>query len=71
MPLTGPATPHHYPCADISELNLAKGTSINFPQGKDKLLIFDITIQPDEGYYRCLACAISLRAAFHMRFSTH
>ena len=38
--------------ADISELNLAKGTSINFPQGKDKLLIFDITIQPDEGHYR-------------------
>ena len=42
---------------DISELNLAKGTSINFPQGKDKLLIFDITIQPDEGHYRSVQSA--------------
>ena len=38
--------------ADMSELNLAKGTTIDFPQGKDKLLIFQITIKPDEGYYR-------------------
>eukprot|EP00246_Nothoceros_aenigmaticus_P011211 TRINITY_DN2978_c0_g1_i1.p1 TRINITY_DN2978_c0_g1~~TRINITY_DN2978_c0_g1_i1.p1 ORF type:complete len:185 (+),score=38.69 TRINITY_DN2978_c0_g1_i1:218-772(+) len=37
---------------DISELNLAKTTSISFPQGKDNLLIFEITIRPDEGYYQ-------------------
>jgi ubiquitin-conjugating enzyme E2 M len=35
---------------DINELNLAKTTSIFFPNGKDNLLTFDITIQPDEGY---------------------
>eukprot|EP00270_Netrium_digitus_P020054 TRINITY_DN811_c0_g1_i1.p1 TRINITY_DN811_c0_g1~~TRINITY_DN811_c0_g1_i1.p1 ORF type:complete len:184 (-),score=19.13 TRINITY_DN811_c0_g1_i1:182-733(-) len=36
---------------DISELNLAKTTSIAFPQGKDNLLYFEITIRPDEGFY--------------------
>ncbi|EFJ12792.1 RUB1-conjugating enzyme 2, E2 [Selaginella moellendorffii] len=36
---------------DISELNLAKSTSIRFPNGKDDLLNFEITIGPDEGYY--------------------
>ena len=40
-------------CADISELNLSKGMSIKFPEGKDKLLIFEITMKPDEGIYRC------------------
>lgn len=39
-------------CADISELNLSKGMSIKFPQGKDKLLVFEITMKPDEGIYR-------------------
>jgi ubiquitin-conjugating enzyme E2 M len=38
--------------ADISELNLAKTTSIFFPNGKDNLLNFEITIRPDEGYYQ-------------------
>eukprot|EP00850_Spirogloea_muscicola_P016665 SM000137S00443 [mRNA] locus=s137:141648:143126:+ [translate_table: standard] len=37
---------------DISELNLAKTTSIAFPRGKDDLLNFEITIRPDEGYYQ-------------------
>jgi hypothetical protein len=37
--------------SDISELNLAKTTSISFPNGKDDLLNFEITIRPDEGYY--------------------
>jgi ubiquitin-conjugating enzyme E2 M len=37
---------------DISELNLAKTTSIFFPNGKDNLLNFEITIRPDEGYYQ-------------------
>lgn len=36
---------------DISELNLAKTTSISFPNGADDLLSFEITIRPDEGYY--------------------
>ncbi len=39
-------------CADISELNLSKGMSIRFPEGKDKLLVFEITMKPDEGIYR-------------------
>ena len=39
--------------ADISELNLTKGTSINFPEGKDKLMHFQITITPEDGLYRC------------------
>jgi hypothetical protein len=38
--------------ADISELNLAKTTTIFFPNGKDNLLNFEITIRPDEGYYQ-------------------
>eukprot|EP00236_Picocystis_salinarum_P005309 CAMPEP_0113925870 /NCGR_PEP_ID=MMETSP1159-20121227/3445_1 /TAXON_ID=88271 /ORGANISM="Picocystis salinarum" /LENGTH=182 /DNA_ID=CAMNT_0000926211 /DNA_START=168 /DNA_END=716 /DNA_ORIENTATION=- /assembly_acc=CAM_ASM_000767 len=37
---------------DISELNLPKTVSIVFPDGRDKLLNFQIHIQPDEGYYR-------------------
>lgn len=36
---------------DISELNLSKTTFISFPNGKDDLLNFEITIRPDEGYY--------------------
>jgi hypothetical protein len=27
--------------------------SIKFPEGKDKLLVFEITMKPDEGIYRC------------------
>eukprot|EP00243_Klebsormidium_subtile_P002748 TRINITY_DN15548_c0_g1_i1.p1 TRINITY_DN15548_c0_g1~~TRINITY_DN15548_c0_g1_i1.p1 ORF type:complete len:184 (-),score=21.74 TRINITY_DN15548_c0_g1_i1:174-725(-) len=36
---------------DISELVLSKTTSIAFPNGKNDLLNFEITIRPDEGYY--------------------
>ena len=39
---------------DISELDLKKGTSINFPEGKDKLMHFEIKIKPEEGTYRSL-----------------
>lgn len=39
--------------ADLSELNLAKTTSIAFPEGKEKLLTFEVTIKPDEGHYKC------------------
>jgi len=37
---------------DISELNLASTTSIHFPNGKEKLLNFEVTINPDEGYHK-------------------
>jgi hypothetical protein len=40
-----------FKCADISELVLSKTTSIAFPNGKNDLLNFEITIKPDEGYY--------------------
>ncbi|CAI9771439.1 unnamed protein product [Fraxinus pennsylvanica] len=36
---------------DVSELNLPKTCSISFPEGKDDLMNFEVTIQPDEGYY--------------------
>lgn len=36
---------------DISELNLPKTCSISFPNGKDDLMSFEVTIRPDEGYY--------------------
>nr|XP_029124381.1 NEDD8-conjugating enzyme Ubc12 isoform X2 [Elaeis guineensis] len=37
---------------DISELNLPKTTTISFPNGKDDLMNFEISIRPDEGYYQ-------------------
>ncbi|KAG9135770.1 hypothetical protein Leryth_002497 [Lithospermum erythrorhizon] len=36
---------------DISELNLPKTCGISFPNGKDDLMNFEVTIRPDEGYY--------------------
>ncbi|KAI3460300.1 hypothetical protein Pfo_016963 [Paulownia fortunei] len=36
---------------DINELNLPKTCSISFPNGKDDLMNFEVTILPDEGYY--------------------
>uniref|UniRef100_A0A803MT44 Uncharacterized protein n=1 Tax=Chenopodium quinoa TaxID=63459 RepID=A0A803MT44_CHEQI len=36
---------------DISELNLPKSCTISFPNGKDDLMNFEVTIRPDEGYY--------------------
>ena len=53
--MTLPAHSLKPPGADMSELNLAKGTSIDFPQGKDKLLVFNVTIKPDEGMYKQVA----------------
>ncbi|KAK9826184.1 hypothetical protein WJX81_005402 [Elliptochloris bilobata] len=44
---------------DISELNLGKGVSLTFPEGKDKLLTFEITIRPDEGTYKSGAFTFS------------
>ncbi|KAI3841015.1 hypothetical protein C5167_010775 [Papaver somniferum] len=37
---------------DISELNLPQTTKISFPNGKDELMNFEVSIRPDEGYYR-------------------
>ena len=37
---------------DISELNLPKSTGIIFPNGKDELMNFEISVRPDEGYYQ-------------------
>ncbi|XVE87259.1 hypothetical protein DITRI_Ditri18aG0102300 [Diplodiscus trichospermus] len=36
---------------DISELNLPKSCTIAFPNGKDDLMNFEVSIRPDEGYY--------------------
>ncbi|KAG6604231.1 NEDD8-conjugating enzyme Ubc12, partial [Cucurbita argyrosperma subsp. sororia] len=36
---------------DISELNLPKSCNITFPNGKDDLMNFEVSIRPDEGYY--------------------
>jgi len=36
----------------MSELNLSSNMTIVFPNGKDKIMNFDITISPDEGIYR-------------------
>ncbi|KAK7406642.1 hypothetical protein VNO78_08271 [Psophocarpus tetragonolobus] len=36
---------------DISELNLPKSCNIQFPNGKDDLMNFEVSIRPDDGYY--------------------
>ena len=40
--------------ADISELNLGRTTTVHFPEGKEKLLNFEVTIKPEEGFYKCV-----------------
>ncbi|GAB4818212.1 hypothetical protein N2152v2_005258 [Parachlorella kessleri] len=37
---------------DISELDLPKNVAIKFPDGKDKIMNFEITLKPDEGMYK-------------------
>ncbi|KDD72943.1 hypothetical protein H632_c2706p1 [Helicosporidium sp. ATCC 50920] len=37
---------------DISELDLPKNSTIDFPDGKDKIMSFEIVLRPDEGLYR-------------------
>ena len=37
---------------DISELTLGPTVQIQFPDGKDNLLHFVVTVKPDEGYYK-------------------
>ncbi|AES94883.1 ubiquitin-conjugating enzyme [Medicago truncatula] len=36
---------------DISELNLPKSCTMQFPNGKDDLMNFEVLIRPDDGYY--------------------
>jgi len=46
---------------DLAELTLPANIKIAFPEGKDKVMHFEITILPDEGFYRCvfdLCCSI-------------
>lgn len=47
--------------ADMSELNLTKGTSINFPEGKDKLMHFEIRIKPEDGTYKYVTICSAVR----------
>merc|ERR1711977_709496 len=37
---------------DMQELSLGSNTSISFPEGKDNLLAFDITLKPEEGFWK-------------------
>ncbi|KAJ0041213.1 hypothetical protein Pint_28214 [Pistacia integerrima] len=37
---------------DITELNLPDSCNITFPNGKDDLMNFEISIKPDGGYYK-------------------
>lgn len=37
---------------DLSELDLPKKAQIRFPEGKDKIMNFELVLSPDEGLYR-------------------
>ncbi|KAI9165394.1 hypothetical protein LWI28_013274 [Acer negundo] len=37
---------------DIAELNLPQTCTIEFPNGKDDLMNFEVSVKPDEGYYK-------------------
>mmetsp|Transcript_33685 Transcript_33685/g.85265 ORF Transcript_33685/g.85265 Transcript_33685/m.85265 type:complete len:187 (-) Transcript_33685:584-1144(-) len=37
---------------DMAELNLPGNITINFPEGREKLMHFEIMIRPDEGLYK-------------------
>jgi len=37
---------------DMSELKLDKGMTMTFPNGKEDLMAFKVTVSPDEGIYR-------------------
>ena len=53
--------------ADISELNLGRTTSVHFPDGKEKLLNFEVTIKPEEGMYKCAPPFAPFLRATHSR----
>lgn len=50
--LSLPPRPPPSSCADLSELDLPKNVSIRFPEGKDKIMNFEITLKADEGTYK-------------------
>lgn len=37
---------------DLSDLNLPDHATIHFPEGRDKLMHFEVTIRPSEGFFR-------------------
>ncbi|CAN0884491.1 NEDD8-conjugating enzyme Ubc12 [Linum grandiflorum] len=49
---------------DITELNLTKSCAITFPNGKDDLMNFSISVQPAEGYYKAGSFSFSFQV-FH------
>lgn len=50
---------HQKPKTDLAELTLPVNIKVAFPEGKDKVMHFEITISPDEGMYRCVCWADS------------
>lgn len=38
--------------SDLSELDLPSSVKISFPNGKEKIMSFDVVLTPDEGMYR-------------------
>jgi hypothetical protein len=53
----------------MSELSLPSNCSMNFPDGKEKLMHFEITIRPEEGYYRWGPAVLEELAACGSRMS--
>jgi len=48
---------------DISELHLTKSTTIEFPNGKDELLDFNVTIKPEEGFHKGATIAFTFKVS--------
>ncbi|CAN0884501.1 NEDD8-conjugating enzyme Ubc12 [Linum grandiflorum] len=48
---------------DITELNLPKSCAITFPNGKDDLMNFSISVQPAEGYYKAGSFSFSFQVS--------
>lgn len=38
--------------ADLSELDLPSTATISFPEGKEKIMKFELVLRPDEGMYK-------------------
>jgi hypothetical protein len=52
QPIVFTASTFDLAIADLTELQLPSNINISFPEGKEKPMHFEITIKPDEGYYR-------------------
>ncbi|KAK4840435.1 hypothetical protein QYF36_008783 [Acer negundo] len=48
---------------DIAELNLPQTCTIEFPNGKDDLMNFEVSVKPDEGYYKSSTPNIDLEGS--------